>query len=111
MPALSELLVAALLLASGVIVLVAALGLWRLPDFFLRMHAPALASTLTNTVSGLINGTAVSGTHSFTNVAQACWVPQASNPNPVPALDAKAMAMLSLLLAALGWAAIRRRSH
>ena len=46
MPALSELLVAALLLASGVIVLVAALGLWRLPDFFLRMHAPALASTL-----------------------------------------------------------------
>jgi len=46
MPALSEILVAALLLASGVIVLVAALGLWRLPDFFLRMHAPALASTL-----------------------------------------------------------------
>jgi multicomponent K+:H+ antiporter subunit F len=28
------------------VVLVAALGLWRLPDFFLRMHAPALASTL-----------------------------------------------------------------
>ncbi|NCT84659.1 MAG: Na+/H+ antiporter subunit G [Comamonadaceae bacterium] len=46
MPALSELLVATLLLASGIIVLVAALGLWRLPDFFLRMHAPALASTL-----------------------------------------------------------------
>ena len=35
-----------LLLGSGVVVLVAALGLWRLPDFFLRMHAPALASTL-----------------------------------------------------------------
>lgn len=38
--------VGVLLLASGVIVLVAALGLLRLPSFFLRMHAPALASTL-----------------------------------------------------------------
>ena len=38
--------VGALLLASGLIVLVAALGLLRLPTFFLRMHAPALASTL-----------------------------------------------------------------
>ncbi|GAB3655964.1 monovalent cation/H(+) antiporter subunit G [Ramlibacter alkalitolerans] len=41
-----DLLVALLLLASGVLVLTAAVGLWRLPDFFLRMHAPALASTL-----------------------------------------------------------------
>ena len=46
MPSPAELGVAALLLASGVVVLVAALGLWRLPDFFTRMHAPALASTL-----------------------------------------------------------------
>jgi multicomponent K+:H+ antiporter subunit G len=38
--------VAILLLTSGIVVLVAALGLWRLQDFFLRMHAPALASTL-----------------------------------------------------------------
>lgn len=42
----SDLVVAALLLGSGVVVLLAALGLWRLPDFFVRMHAPALASTL-----------------------------------------------------------------
>lgn len=42
----SEIIVAVLLLASGVVVLVAALGLWRLPDFFARLHAPALASTL-----------------------------------------------------------------
>ncbi|MBK1689669.1 monovalent cation/H(+) antiporter subunit G [Rubrivivax gelatinosus] len=42
----TELLVAVLLLASGGVVLTAALGLWRLPDFFARMHAPALASTL-----------------------------------------------------------------
>ena len=43
---LAEAVVALLLLASGVVVLIAALGLLRLPDFFLRMHAPALASTL-----------------------------------------------------------------
>jgi multicomponent K+:H+ antiporter subunit G len=46
MHALADILVAALLVCSGVVVLVAALGLWRLPDFFLRMHAPALASSL-----------------------------------------------------------------
>jgi multicomponent K+:H+ antiporter subunit G len=46
LPAWPELVVALLLLASGVVVLVAALGLVRLPDFFSRMHAPALASTL-----------------------------------------------------------------
>jgi len=42
----AEVVVALLLPASGGVVLVAALGLARLPDFFLRMHAPALASTL-----------------------------------------------------------------
>jgi multicomponent K+:H+ antiporter subunit G len=42
----NETVVALLLLASGCLALTAAIGLWRLPDFFLRMHAPALASTL-----------------------------------------------------------------
>ena len=46
MPPISEIVVALLLLASGGVVVIAALGLWRLPDFFLRMHAPALASTI-----------------------------------------------------------------
>jgi multicomponent K+:H+ antiporter subunit G len=46
LPAVAEVVVAVLLVGSGLVVLVAALGLWRLPDFFLRMHAPALASTL-----------------------------------------------------------------
>ena len=46
MPLLVEIVVALLLLASAVVVLVAAFGLQRLPDFFSRMHAPALASTL-----------------------------------------------------------------
>jgi len=42
----SEIVLSAMLLASGAVVFAAALALWRLPDFFLRMHAPALASTL-----------------------------------------------------------------
>ena len=46
MHALADAVVAVLLVASGVVALVAALGLWRLPDFFLRLHAPALVSTL-----------------------------------------------------------------
>jgi multicomponent K+:H+ antiporter subunit G len=46
MTAVANVLVALLLLASGVLVLLAAVGLLRLPDFFTRMHAPALASTL-----------------------------------------------------------------
>jgi len=41
-----ELVVSLLLLASGVLALAAAAGLWRLPDFFLRLHAPSLAVTL-----------------------------------------------------------------
>ena len=41
-----QIVVAVLLLASGGLVLTAALGLWRLPDFFQRMHAPSLATTL-----------------------------------------------------------------
>lgn len=44
--AVAEAVVALLLVGSGLVVLVAALGLARLQDFFLRMHAPALASTL-----------------------------------------------------------------
>ena len=42
----SEALVAVLLLASGVVVCTAGLGVRHLPEFFMRMHAPALASTL-----------------------------------------------------------------
>ena len=45
-PPWHEIVVALLLLASGGLALVAGLGLLRLPDFFQRMHAPALAITL-----------------------------------------------------------------
>lgn len=41
----SEIAVAMLLVTSGGVVLVAALGLVRLPTTFSRMHAPALASS------------------------------------------------------------------
>ena len=40
-----EVLVSLLLVFSGAVVFSAALGLWRLQDFFLRMHAPALLYT------------------------------------------------------------------
>ena len=40
-----EAAVAGLLVSSGVFVVISALGFLRLPDFFLRMHPPALAYT------------------------------------------------------------------
>jgi multicomponent K+:H+ antiporter subunit G len=46
MPAWLEALVALLLLASGLLSLVGAIGLVRLKDFFQRMHPPALATSL-----------------------------------------------------------------
>lgn len=41
-----EATVAALLVASGLFVVISAFGFLRLPDFFLRMHPPALAYTV-----------------------------------------------------------------
>lgn len=41
----AELLAAVLLMLSGVCVLLSAIGFVSLPDFFLRMHPPALAYT------------------------------------------------------------------
>jgi len=41
-----EVVIAVLLIASGVLAVTAALGLVRLKDFFQRMHPPALANTL-----------------------------------------------------------------
>lgn len=40
-----EVVVAVLLVLSGVFVLLSSIGFLRLPDFFLRMHPPALAYT------------------------------------------------------------------
>ena len=43
---MTDAIVALLLVASGSAVLAGAIGLVRLPDFFMRMHAPSLAYTL-----------------------------------------------------------------
>lgn len=60
----SDWIVAALLLSSGGVVLTAALGVTRLEDFFIRMHAPALASTLASwmvTLASIIHFTVHEG--------------------------------------------------
>ena len=44
-PGWAEAVVAVLLMLSGLFVVISALGFLRLPDFFLRMHPPALAYT------------------------------------------------------------------
>ena len=41
-----EWLAAALVLVASVFLLVGAIGLVRLPDFYMRLHAPTKASTL-----------------------------------------------------------------
>ncbi|QPF73902.1 Na+/H+ antiporter subunit G [Roseateles sp. DAIF2] len=46
LPLWAEILVGALLLLSGVLALISALGLHRLPNFFSRMHAPAITAAL-----------------------------------------------------------------
>lgn len=43
---IAEAVVALLLVLSGALALAGAVGLARLPEFFLRMHAPSLAYTL-----------------------------------------------------------------
>jgi len=52
-----EATVAALLVASGLFVVISAIGFVRLPDFFMRMHPPALAYTFgswTVTLAGIL---------------------------------------------------------
>lgn len=52
-----EAIVAGLLVASGVFVVISAVGFLRLPGFFTRMHPPALAYTLgswTVTLAGIL---------------------------------------------------------
>lgn len=45
-PFWAEATAACLLVLSGIFVVISAIGYLRLPDFFLRMHPPALAYTL-----------------------------------------------------------------
>ena len=43
---IAEIVVSVLVLAGGAFSLVAAIGLLRMPSFFMRMHPPAIANTL-----------------------------------------------------------------
>ena len=45
LPLWVEATVAALLVMSGVFVVISAIGFLRIPDFFVRMHSPAVAYT------------------------------------------------------------------
>jgi multicomponent K+:H+ antiporter subunit G len=45
-PMLAEAIVAVLVLVGGAFALVGSIGLWRLPDFLTRLHAPTKATTL-----------------------------------------------------------------
>lgn len=46
LPPWADLLVAAMLVVGGAFALVGAIGMVRLPDFFMRLHAPTKATTL-----------------------------------------------------------------
>lgn len=46
MPLWSEILVSALLIIGSLFTLVGAIGLFRLPDFYTRLHGPTKATTL-----------------------------------------------------------------
>lgn len=57
-PFWTEAVVAALLVLSGVFVVISAIGFLRLQDFFLRMHPPALAYTFGSwcvTLAGILH--------------------------------------------------------
>ncbi|MCO6055637.1 Na+/H+ antiporter subunit G [Pseudomonas sp. MOB-449] len=46
LPLWAEIIVSALLILGSTFVLVGAIGLYRLPDFFMRLHGPTKATTL-----------------------------------------------------------------
>lgn len=54
---LSEYIVSILVLAGAVFALIGSIGLARLPDFYMRLHGPAKATTLG--VGGVIAGSAI----------------------------------------------------
>ncbi len=63
-----EVLTAALLIAGALLMLLAGLGLFRMPDMFLRLHAAAKASSLG---VGLLMGAAAVGLGDVSVVARA----------------------------------------
>ena len=66
---LGEWLAAVLLLVAAVFLLVGAIGLIRLPDFYMRLHGPTKASTL-GVGSVLLASMIVSATHGRAGFAE-----------------------------------------
>jgi multicomponent K+:H+ antiporter subunit G len=53
-----------LLVTGGLVTLIGALGLWRLPDFYARMHGPSMGTTIGTTAvlfASLLVSSATSG--------------------------------------------------
>jgi multicomponent K+:H+ antiporter subunit G len=46
LPAWAAIPASLLLIGAGLLAAIGSFGLWRLPDFFMRMHPPAMGSTL-----------------------------------------------------------------
>ncbi|QFR32859.1 monovalent cation/H(+) antiporter subunit G [Ancylobacter sp. TS-1] len=46
LPLWAALLVSFLLVAGALVTLIGSIGLWRLPNFYARLHAPSLGATL-----------------------------------------------------------------
>ena len=46
LPAWAAVTASLLLIVAGLLAAIGSFGLWRLPDFFMRMHPPAMGSTL-----------------------------------------------------------------
>ena len=46
LPAWAAVPASLLLIGAGLLTVIGSFGLWRLPDFFMRMHPPAMGSTL-----------------------------------------------------------------
>ena len=58
-PVWVDVIVAALLVASGLLVVISAVGFLRLREFFLRMHPPALATSSAATITSTHTGPGV----------------------------------------------------
>ena len=46
LPVWAAIPIAILLVIGGVVTLIGSVGLWRLPDFFSRMHGPSMGNTI-----------------------------------------------------------------
>ncbi|MFP2957716.1 monovalent cation/H(+) antiporter subunit G [Myxococcus sp. 1LA] len=67
---MKDLLTAVMLVSGALLMLLAGLGLFRMPDLFLRLQSAAKASSLG---VGLLMGAAALGLGDLSVVARTCW--------------------------------------